>query len=598
MTIRERLRLLRETGYLARVIWGSGPFLVLSSLLLHVLRAGFPFLLLWIPKLILDAVITLSRTSGHSLATIWRLLALEMALAFVNDLLGRLNNLCDSLLGDRFTNRLNMALMHHAAQLDLQSFEDPAFYDKLARAREQTGAKLAIFISALTLFQDMVTIAVLSVGLAVFSTWLIGLLLIAVIPSLFGEGRLRTLAYSILYRMTPERRLLDYLRFLGASAQTVKEVKIFGLNSHLESIYADVSDQIDKENAKVSTRRAAFGSLLSVVSIGSYYAGYVRLILLAVAGAISIGTFTFLTGSFNRCRQCVDRVTENLNGLSENIMLLKDLFDFFKLEPVLRSPVAPRPIPSVVRRGLEFRNVSFSYPGMEAPVLRHVSFRLAPTETVALVGQNGAGKTTIVKLATRLYDPTAGEILLDGVDIREYKLEDLRRVIGVIFQDFVQYDMTVRENIGFGDVGNLCDAERVESAARASGAAEFIDKFPQRYSQLIGQRFDGGKGLSGGQWQKIALARAYMRKASLIILDEPTASLDAQAEYETFRHFTALSGGRMAILISHRFSTVRMANRILVLADGQLQEQGTHEELVALAGRYAELFELQAAGYR
>jgi len=598
ISFRERLHSLRNMVPLLRMVWKSGRRLVLVSLSLHIIRAVFPFLLLWIPKLVLDAIIKLSRTTGGSMAFIWKLIALELGLALANELVGRFSILCDSLLGDRFTNQMNLALMHHAAVMDLASFEDPVFYDNLARARDQTGGRLAIFICVLTVYQEIVTLAVLAAALAVFSPWLIVLLLVSVIPSLFGESKLRNLAYSVLYKLTPERRLLDYLRFLGVSAHTAKEVKVFRLHPYLEHLHDEISSQINRENARISLKRAVVGCFLSSISIAAYYGGYVTLVVRAVTRTISIGTFTFLTGSFNRSRTCVERITDNLNIISENMLLLNDLFDFFDIKPKICSPLQPKALPVSIRTGLEFRNVSFAYPGSGRLALRNVSFRLAPREKLALVGQNGAGKTTIVKLAARLYDPTGGEILLDGVDLREYDLDDLRRLVGVIFQDYVQYDMEARENIGFGDVDRLWDEKRIEMAAVKSGAEEFIRNFPQRYSQILGRHFEGGIGLSGGQWQKIALARAYMRRAKLLILDEPTASLDARAEYETFCKFSELMGDCMAMLISHRFSTVRMADRILVLADGEIREQGTHEELLSLSGRYAELFEMQAAGYR
>lgn len=595
---RAQLHSMRNLIPFLRMIWNSSGSLSLLSVTLRVLRASLPFAMLWVPKLILDGIIRLSRQHGGSLAPIWKLVALELGLAMATDMVSRLNALCDSLLGDRFSNRMNLALMHHASQLDLASFEDPVFYDKLARARDQTGGRLALFSALLNVFQDIVTLAIFAAGLVVFLPWLVVLLLLSVIPALFGESRLRNLAYSVLYRLTPERRLLDYLRFLGSSAQTIKEVKVFGLGEYLEEIYDDISGQINKENARISVRKTVVGALLSTISIASYYGGYLVLITRTVAGAISIGTFTFLTGSFNRSKQCVERITENLNGISEQMLLLNDLFDFFEMRPAICSPPRPRDVPASIRQGLEFRDVSFAYPGSDRLVLCNVSFRLGPKEKLALVGPNGAGKTTLVKLAARLYDPVAGQILLDGVDLREYDPEALRRLVGVIFQDYVHYDMEVRENIGFGNVDSLGDRERIRRAAVKSGADDFIQSFPQRYLQMLGRRFEGGIGLSGGQWQKIALARAYMRHARLLILDEPTASLDARAEYETFSHFRELIGDCMAMLISHRFSTVRMADRILVLADGKVQEEGTHQELMARSGRYADLFEMQAVAYR
>ena len=595
---RIQLQSMRNAVPLLRMIWSSGHGLSLLSVGLRIIRAVLPFVMLWIPKLILDAIIRLSREHGGSLVPIWKLVALELGLALASDVLSRLNTLCDSLLGDRFANRMNLALMHHAARLDLASFEDPVFYDKLARARDQTGGRLSLFVSLLSVYQDLFTLLTFVIGLSVFSPLLILCLLGSIIPALLGENRLRSLAYSVLYRLTPERRQLDYIRLLGASAQTVKEVKVFGLHDYLEQTYKEISEDIYKENSRVSLKRAAVGCLLNIISITGYYGGYVMLVFRAVKGAISIGTFTFLTGSFNRSRACVERITENLNAISEQMLLLNDLFDFFKIQPAICSPPNPTPVPARIRKGLEFRNVSFAYPGSDRFALRNVSFHLGPKEKLALVGENGAGKTTIVKLAVRLYDPTSGQVLLDGVDLREYDLDELRRAVGVIFQDYVQYDMQARENIGFGNIDCLWDEERIQTAGIKSGADEFIRHFPERYSQVLGRRFEGGLGLSGGQWQKIALARAYMRHAKLLILDEPTASLDARAEYEAYRRFGELMGDCMAILISHRFSTVRMADRILVLAGGEVLEEGTHQELMTKAGRYAELFQMQALAYR
>lgn len=593
-----RVRSWRNLIPLLRFLWVSGRGLVLAVLVLRLIRSALPLLLLWIPKLILDAVIRLSVHHEGSAARIWELIGIELGLAIANDMLTRVNTLCDSLLGDRFSNRINLELMRHASQLDLASFEDPVFYDQLARARDQTGGRLALFNSLLNVYQDGFTVVILSTSFFVFSPLLIVLLCIAVVPSLLGEGHLVTLAYSLLYRITPERRQLDYLRWLATSSQTVKEIKLFGLHEHLERFYEKTSTAIYRENSKMSSKRAIMGGLLNLISMGGYYSGYAILLFRTIAGAISIGTLTFLTGGFSKARACLERITDNLNDISEQMVFLNDLFEFFKMQPSICSPPHARTVPRVIRQGIEFRNVSFAYPGADHFALRNVSFRLRPGEKLALVGENGAGKTTVVKLVTRLYDPLSGQILLDGVDLREYDLDDLRDHIGVIFQDYVQYEMQVRDNIGFGDVDFLSDEKRIQSAAMKSGAHEFIQHLPQEYSQLLGRRFAGGMGLSGGEWQKIALARAYMKDAKLLILDEPTASLDARAEYEVFCHFTNLMHNRMAMLISHRFSTVRMANRILVLADGIIQEAGTHNELLALAGRYAELFELQASGYR
>jgi ATP-binding cassette subfamily B protein len=457
---------------------------------------------------------------------------------------------------------------------------------------------MGLLASLLGLGQDFLSLVSLSAGLIVFSPWLMALLVAAVVPAFLGETHFTTLAYSVLFRKTPQRRLLDYLRLLGASTQSAKEVKIFGLGRYLSQRYHDISESIYEENKALAIRRAIAGSGLNVISTGGYYGAYAAVLLRYLAGGISVGTLTFLTGAFSRSRSYIERILSGFTDISDQAIFLKDLFEFFAMEPSIRSKPNALPGPRPIREGFEFRNVAFAYPGTDRLVVKNLSFRLQPQEKVALIGENGAGKTTVVKLLARLYDPTAGSILLDGVDLREYDVEELRREIGVIFQDYMRYDMLVRENIGFGQIENLDDRARVESAAVKSLTKKLVDRLPNGYDQMVGRRFEGGVDLSGGEWQKLALARAYMRDAQVLMLDEPTATLDARAEYEVFQRFADLTRGRMAVLISHRFSTVRMADRILVLAGGEIREQGTHKELLALGGRYAELFELQAAGYR
>lgn len=595
---RDRLSALRYVRPLIRMVWETSPPLVVATAIFRLLRAVLPLGMLWVSKLIIDAVVGwISRGSGN-LASIWKLVALELALAVASDVLGRANTLCDSLLGDRFTNRVSVRLMEHATRLDLAQFEDPVFYDKLDRARRQTTGRLGLLASLLNICQDMLTLITLSTGLIVFSPWLMVLLVAAVIPAFLGETHFTSMAYSILYRRTPERRRLDYLRFLGASAQSAKEVKIFGLGAHLTKHYDEVSEQIYNENKGIAIKRATVGSALNLISTGGYYGAYVVVLARTLAGAVSLGSFTFLTGAFNRSRSYIERILSGFNDISEQAVFLKDLFEFFEMEPAIRTRPDSLPAPRPIRSGFEFRKVAFAYPGSHKNVVQNISFSLHQHEKVALIGENGAGKTTLVKLLARLYDPTEGQILLDGIDLREYDVEDLRREVGVIFQDYMRYDLSVLENIGFGKVEALHEQARVDLAAEKSLAKSLIDRLPNGYDQMVGRRFEGGVDLSGGEWQKIALARAYMRDAQVLILDEPTATLDARAEYEVFRRFADLTFERMAILISHRFSTVRMADRILVLADGSIQEQGTHEQLLELGGRYAELFELQAAGYR
>ncbi len=595
---RDRWASLRNVRPLLRLVWETSPPLVVASVVLRLCRALLPVATLWVSKLILDGVVNLVKGKTGSLEHIWKLVALELALALASDVLGRANTLCDSLLGDRFTNRVSVRLMEHATALDLASFEDPVFYDKLERARKQTTGRMGLLASLLGMGQDTLSLISLSVGLVVFSPWLMALLVAAVIPAFLGETHFTTLAYSALYRRTPQRRLLDYLRLLGASAQSAKEVKIFGLGPHLSKHYHDVSEDIYNENKVLAIRRAVAGSGLNIISTGGYYGAYVVVLLQALTGAISIGTLQFLTGAFSRSRGYIEKILSGFTDISDQAVFLKDLFEFLAMAPSVRSGPKAIPAPRPIRDGFEFRNVSFAYPGSDELVVKNINFHLHFSEKLALIGENGAGKTTLVKLLARLYDPTAGEILLDGVDLREYDVEDLRREIGVIFQDYMRYDMLVRENIGFGRIESRDDQARIVSAAEKSLAKRLVDRLPNGYDQMVGRRFEGGVDLSGGEWQKLALARAYMRDAQVLILDEPTATFDARAEYEVFQRFSDLTRGRMAVLISHRFSTVRMADRILVLAGGEIREQGTHEQLVALGGRYAELFELQAAGYR
>ncbi len=580
------------------MVWDTSPALTLATTVLRLISSVIPVGQLWVGKLIIDQVVRAIQGRLADPHQIWVYLGYEIALAVLSDLLSRAVNLSDSLLGDKFTNHVSLRLMEHANRMDLVSFEDPVFYDKLERARRQTTARLGMLGIIAGMGQQFLTLLSLLAAVVSFSPWFLVLLVAAVIPAFLGETRFAMLAYSILYRWTPERRELDYLRMLGASNQSAKEVKIFGLGGHLADRSRTLFDRFYEENKALAIKRAVTGSLLNLLPTAGYYGAYVLILIRTMAGAMTVGSLTFVAGAFARSRTLIETLFSNLNNIAEQALYIKDLFDFFETEPNIVSPANALPAPRPIRSGFEFRNVSFAYAGSEHQVLRGVSFRFDAGERIALIGENGAGKTTLVKLLARLYDPTGGAILLDGIDLREYDVDSLRAEIGVIFQDYMRYDMLVRENIGFGRIKELGNQDRVESAARKSLAEPLIAQFKSGYDQMLGRRFENGVDLSAGQWQKVALGRAYMRDAQVLILDEPTASLDARAEYEVFLRFADLTRGRMAVLISHRFSTVRMADRILVLADGALVEQGSHHQLVALGGRYAELFELQAAGYR
>jgi ATP-binding cassette, subfamily B, bacterial len=590
------------------MVWETEPRYVVGILVLRVARALIPLAVLWVGKLIVDEVVRAIGVAGIGAPAPWlrlaELLALELGIALVGEALSRLSALLESLLGDLFANRTSVELMRHAATLDLEQFEDAEIYDRLERARRQTVNRIGLFTLLLATLQDLITLVTLSVALAVYVPWLLVLLVVAVLPSLLGETHFASLGYSLLYSWTPERRQLDYLRYIAASDVSAKELKLFGLSDFLVGRYDRLSREFYEANKALSVRRSLVSSLLAAVGTLGYYAAYAVIIYLTVVGhrspggVFTIGVLTFLAGSFRQSRDLIQRVLLSLSQIFEQSLYLDDLFSFLALEPRIRPTAGARPVPHPIRQGFTFESVGFRYPGAEHWAVRGLDFTLAPGERLALVGENGAGKTTLVKLLARLYDPTEGRILLDGIDLREYDLESLRRNVGVIFQDFVRYDFLLRENIAVGNIGGLEDEPRIQSAAARSLADTVAARLPGRYGQMLGRRFEGGVDLSGGEWQKVALARAYMREAQLLILDEPTAALDARAEYEVFLRFSELTQGRMAVLISHRFSTVRMADRIVVLRGGELVEHGTHEELLALGGLYSELFQLQAAGYR
>ena len=580
-----------------------------ASLLLRLVRALLPVVTLYIGKLIIDDVVLLVQTPDKPdtlqewldsglLNWLGFLLVAEFALAVLADILGRVVSLIDSLLSERVSNASSVRLMEHAATLDLEDFEDAEFQDQLERARRQTSGRMTLMGQLLGQAQDIVTVASFAAGLIIYAPWLIVLLLLALVPAFLGEAHFNAQSYSLDYVRTPERRELDYVRQTAASVETAKEVKIFGLNGFLIDRYVRLATDFYAANRRLALRRAGWGGLFTAIGTVGYYLAYAYIVWRTLAGEFSIGDLTFLAGSFRRLRTLLEGLLASFSSTAGQALYLDDLFSFFEVKPEILSPDNPRPFPHPIRQGFVFENVGFRYPGAERWAVRHLSFTLHAGEVVALVGENGAGKTTLVKLLTRLYDPDEGRILLDGHDLREYDLDALRGNMGVIFQDFVRYNLSAADNIAVGRIEARDDRARIERAASRSQADEVIAKLPAGYEQMIGKRFRNGVELSGGEWQKIAIARAYMREADVLILDEPTAALDARSEYEVFRRFKELSEGKTAILISHRFSSVRMADRILVLADGKVEAAGTHEELVAQPGRYSELFELQAAGYR
>jgi ATP-binding cassette subfamily B protein len=608
-SFRERVGALRNLRPFLAMVWATSPTLTAATIALRLVRALLPVATLYIGKLIIDDVVMLVQLpdkpvtlhqwldSGH-LNRLGLLLAAEFAVAVAADVLGRIVSLLDGLLAEQVSTSSSVRLMEHAATLDLEDFEDAEFQDQLERARRQTSGRMTLMSQLFSQAQDLVTVASLAAGLIVFAPWLIVLLLVALVPAFLGEAHFNAKSYSLDFGRTPERRELDYVRQTAASAETAKEVKIFGLNGFLIDRYRRLASSFYEANRRLALRRAGWGGLFTTIGTIGYYFAYGYIAWRTLTGEFSVGDLTFLAGSFRRLRTLLESLLSSFSSVAGHALYLDDLFSFFEVRPEIHSPANPLPFPKSIREGFVFEDVGFIYPGAERWAVRHLSFTLKAGEVVALVGENGAGKTTLVELLTRLYDPDEGRILLDGRDLRDYGLDELRGSMGVIFQDFVRYNLPAGDNIAVGRIEARGDHERIARAANRSQADEVIGRLPHGYDQMIGKRFKNGVELSGGEWQKIAIARAYMREAEVLILDEPTAALDARAEFEVFQRFKELSKGKTAVLISHRFSSVRMADRILVLADGRVEAQGTHEELVAQQGRYAELFELQAAGYR
>ena len=596
--LRERLAAFKHIPPFLLIVWSTKPSYGVGILVVRVVSAFMPLAMLWVGKLIVDTVVANIGSPAPDWGVLLRLVLLELGIALVSDLLGRLAGLLESLLGDLFSNAMSVRIMRHASTLDLQHFEDPDFFDKMQRARRQTMGRVALMSQVMTMGQQVLTLLTLLAALTTFNVWLLPVLVLAILPSFLGETTYAGIAYSFMFQWTQQRRELDYYRWVVSELEPAKEIKLFGLSDHFIRRYADLADDYLRENRRVATHRAATGTVLSSLSTLAYYGAVGLIVYQAVLGAISIGTLTFLIASFQRSRGLISGVLMTIARGYEQGLHLKDLFEFLEMQPRIVHVPGARPVPIPVREGFVFEGVGFRYPATEHWAVRDVSLSIGPGERVALVGENGSGKTTLVKLLTRLYDPGEGRILLDGVDLREYDVDSLRRAVGVIFQDFFRYDLTARENIAVGWIEARDDEPRIVDSAEKSMAAAVIDGLAGRYDQMLGRRFDGGANLSGGEWQKVALARAYMRDAQVLVLDEPTAALDARAEHEVFKRFGELTSGKMTVLVSHRFSTVRMADRILVLTKGRVIEDGTHATLVADGGLYAELFALQAEGYR
>ncbi len=608
-TFRERLENFRLLGRLLSQIWRTSPPLAIASVCLRLLGALQPIAMLWVGKLIIDEVVRLAGlpAPGQGFAEWWasgelahvtQLLAIELVLVVGIDVLNRGMSLVDSILSELHSNQMSVELMTHAARLDLRHFESAEYQDRLERARRQAAGRNALLSVLFGQAQNIITVATLAAGLFVYAPWLILLLPISFMPAVLGETRFNELAYWMSRWRTPERRELEYIRYVGATPETAKEIKLFGLGDFLVARFRRLAHTIFIENTRIARQRAFWGAIFAAISTLTYYCAYGFIVWRTVTGEFSIGDLAFLSGSFLRLNGLFQAILLGFTQIAAQSMYLDDLFSFFEIEPSVLPPADPKPFPVPVKTGIKFDNVGFKYPETDHWVVRNLSFTIPAGETLALVGENGAGKTTIAKLLTRLYDPSEGRITIDGTDLREMDPQDIHAHVGVIFQDFIRYSFSARDNISVGRIEARDDQPRIDLAAEQSLADGVIAKLPEGYDQQLGRLFKQGRDLSGGEWQKVAIARAYMRDAELIILDEPTAALDAKAEAEVFARFKGLAHGKNAVIISHRFSTVRMADRILVLENGAILEAGTHEELIAKQGRYSELFELQAAGYR
>ncbi|HVU46543.1 MAG TPA: ABC transporter ATP-binding protein [Terracidiphilus sp.] len=593
----DRIRALRNVPPVLRFVWESGPAVVFWNIAIRILVAFLPVGVGIIGRFIIDGI---NRIRQHQPLPqhFWWLVGSEMVLAVFIGILTRAVDYFDSLLADRYTHHVSVEVMRKAAALDVTVYEDPVFYDRLERARVQATDRLAMIQQMGRLIQQAVTAFAFSAVLIRYSPLLLLLLVAGVIPAFLGESHFAFLTYAKNFRQTPLRRQMDYLRQVGGSKEAAKELKLFNLSSYLTERFSVLSQKIYEENVSLNRRRLFWGGVLAIVGQLGYYAAYGLSIYRTIEGRYTIGDLTLITTAIMQAMSNIQQLFSTASGVADQALFLTDLLAFFEMKPHVQSKANGLRAPSPVLRGFEFRNVSFAYPGTSRQVLSNFNFILSPGERVALIGENGQGKTTIVKLITRLYDPTDGQILLDGIDLREYDLDSLHAEIGVIFQDFMRYEMTARENIAVGRIEADHAPEEIEYAADKSLASSVIARLQGGYDQMLGRRFEGGVDLSGGEWQKLALARAYLRDAQLLILDEPTASLDARSEFEVFERFAELTTDKMALLISHRFSTVRMADRIVVLEGGHLVEEGSHNQLMALGGRYAAMFEMQAANYR
>ncbi|QXP80468.1 MULTISPECIES: ABC transporter ATP-binding protein [Winogradskyella] len=578
-------------------IWKVNKSLFLLSAFCRLIGAVLPVIILWIGKLIVDEIILQISLDNPDYYTLWTYVGTEFGLIILSDLISRAISLTDGLLGDEYNITSSVTIIKKTNQINISLLEDSEFYDKLERARTQTNGRVGLMSNVLSQVQSGISIATLVAGLIYFEPYLIILLVLSIIPSFINEVRFSQQQYSLARSWTSERRELDYLRFIGANDKTAKEIKLFGLTDFIVNRFQNLSEEYYQLNKTLAIKRSALGFLFNVLGSISYYGAYVFIIYRVLSGTITLGELTFLSGAFNRLMKNLQDFFSKFTRISESALYLKDYFDFIDISIVSKSKEDIK-LPKHIKIGFEFKDVHFAYPNSDNEILKGITFTLKAGEKLAFVGQNGAGKTTLIKLLLRFYEPTSGEILLDGVNINRFNIAEYQEYFGVIFQDFFRYEFTVKENIAIGNINEIDNQAKIENAAELSLANDVVKELKKGYNQQLGKRFFNGQELSGGQWQKVALARAYMKNAEVMVLDEPTSALDARAESDVFERFIGLTEGKTSIIISHRFSTVRQANRILVLEHGKALEIGTHEELMKNQNLYAELFTLQAEGYQ
>ena len=585
-----------------RLVWAASPGTTLVMLLLTLVWALLPPAQAWVGKLIVDEVVALIEVGGDAwvgLREMLPLLALEFGLILLGSVSTQVRSLAEHILNSKLNLHINLLIIRKALALDLSYFEDAEFYDKLQNARREADWRaLRIVVQTFAVIQSTITLVSFALLLIRFSPWLTIILFGATIPSFIAQNKYAKLNFRLLSWRAPERRRMTYFEHLLTVDSYVKEIRLFGVGEPLLKRYRDLFWKFFQEDLDLAKGRSLASVGWGLLGSLSYYFSYGWIVLRTIGGLITLGDMTLYLSIFRQSQGTFQAIFSGFTQLYENSLFMSNLFTYLDLEPQMSLLTNPHPMPTPIKQGIEFRNVSFRYPGRSEWALRNVNLTLRPGEKLALVGTNGAGKTTLIKLLTRLYDPTEGQILLDGIDLQKYDLTEWRQKIGVIFQDFVRYHLTASENIGLGQVDAMDDQARIIEAAHKGGADDMLSALPDGYDTMLGKWFKDGHDLSGGEWQKVALGRAFMRDAEMLVLDEPTAALDAEQEYRIFQRFRQLTEGKLAVLISHRFSTVRMADRIAVIEEGTITELGSHEALMAQDGTYAHLFNIQAQGYR